>query len=250
MDAGKHYFTSNKASIKMNSIKPSLGLIENLKYPVGTLKKNSNPISQKLQEAKNIQALDISIDSLQKQCKTHFRLYQKTNEKNKVKSQQRQRQKKLPKYDLSNDLAQKFHVDEWKQNATVQKFSRQINSSSSPNNLHRHIKLMDWKNSIVKKKMDEGKLVFNEDAGDQAKSFKEDEMEYMINLLRYSTKDFNNIDILRPLFNKALNTLEKIMDELMLGHLFDKISVRILDISPENTLKILIRCKMMLGCRL
>lgn len=72
----------------------------------------------------------------------------------------------------------------------------------------------------------------------------------MINLLRYSTKDFNNIDILRPLFNKALNTLEKIMDELMLGHLFDKISVRILDISPENTLKILIRCKMMLGCRI
>ncbi len=108
---------------------------------------------------------------------------------------------------------------------------------------------MDWKYSIVKKFMDEGKLVFNEEAADQGKCFSEDEMEYMINLLRYSTKDFNNIDILRPLFNKALNTLEKIMDELMLGHLFDKISVRILDISPENTLKIMIRCKMMLGCR-
>lgn len=115
--------------------------------------------------------------------------------------------------------------------------------------MRRHIKLMDWKNSIVKKKMDEGKLIFNED-GDSSKCFKEDEMEYMINLLRYSTKDFNNIDILRPLFNKALTTLEKIMDELMLGHLFDKISVRILDISPENTLKIMIRCKMMLGCRI
>ena len=68
----------------------------------------------------------------------------------------------------------------------------------------------------------------------------------MINLLRYSTKDFANIDILKPLFNKSLNTLEKIMDELMLGPLFDKISVRILDITPENTLKIMIRCKMML----
>jgi hypothetical protein len=40
-----------------------------------------------------------------------------------------------------------------------------VNSDASPNN-RRHIKLMDWKNSIVKKKMDEGKLVFNEDAGE------------------------------------------------------------------------------------
>ena len=81
---------------------------------------------------------------------------------------------------------------------------------------------------------------------DDERYFKADEIEYMINLFRYSSKDFNKIDMLKPLFNKALNTLEKIMDELMLGFLFDRISVKIVDISPENTMKILLRCKMML----
>jgi DNA-directed RNA polymerase subunit F len=81
------------------------------------------------------------------------------------------------------------------------------------------------------------------------KVFKEEEVEYMINLIRYSTKDFSNLDLLKPLFNKALNTLEKVMEEMMLGNMFDKICVKIIDISPENTLKILIRCKMMLQSR-
>jgi len=57
------------------------------------------------------------------------------------------------------------------------------------------------------------------------------------------------LETTKPLFNKALNTLEKLMEEIMLGHLFDKISVRIMEISSENILKLLIRCKMMLGYR-
>ncbi len=68
----------------------------------------------------------------------------------------------------------------------------------------------------------------------------------MINLIRYSAKSFTNIDMLKPLFSKSLNSLEKIMDEIMLGFLFDRISVKILEISLENTLKVLLRCKSML----
>jgi hypothetical protein len=45
----------------------------------------------------------------------------------------------------------------------------------------------------------------------------------MINVLRYSSKTFGSIDLLTPLFNKALNTLDKLMDELMIGHIFDRI---------------------------
>lgn len=45
----------------------------------------------------------------------------------------------------------------------------------------------------------------------------------MINVLRYSSKDFSTIDMLKPVFNKSLNTLEKVMEELMLGHVYDKI---------------------------
>ena len=39
------------------------------------------------------------------------------------------------------------------------------------------------------------------------------------------------------------------MDELSLGYLYDRISMRIVEISPENTTKILLRCKMMLKYR-
>ena len=95
--------------------------------------------------------------------------------------------------------------------------------------------------------IDKGVFEFNHLNDD--KYLKADEIEYMINLLRYSTKNFKNIEMLKPIFNKSLSTLEKIMDELMLGYLFDRMSIKILDISPENTLKILLRCKSMLLCR-
>jgi hypothetical protein len=68
----------------------------------------------------------------------------------------------------------------------------------------------------------------------------------MINLLRYSTKNFHNIELLKPTFNKSLSTLERMMEELCIGYLFDRISIKIIDISPENTMKILLRCKTML----
>lgn len=74
---------------------------------------------------------------------------------------------------------------------------------------------MDWKTSLIKKKIDEGRLLFNEE--NDSKYYREDEMEYTINLLRYSTKDFANLEVLKPIFNKSLNTLEKVMEELMLG---------------------------------
>jgi hypothetical protein len=71
----------------------------------------------------------------------------------------------------------------------------------------------------------------------------------MINLFRYNSKFFSNIEQLKPVFNKSLSTLEKIMDELMIGYLFDRISLKIVEISPENAMKILLRCKMMLQYR-
>lgn len=90
---------------------------------------------------------------------------------------------------------------------------------------------MDWKLSLIKKKLDKGEINFNQE-GDP-KYLKEDEIEYFINLMRYSPKDFSNIEILRPLFNKSLATLEKVMEELLLGPMFDRISVKIMDISLE-----------------
>lgn len=36
------------------------------------------------------------------------------------------------------------------------------------------------------------------------------------------------------------------MEELMLGHVFDKVILKIIDITPEQTMKILVRCKLMI----
>ena len=144
---------------------------------------------------------------------------------------------------MANDLSKHFKVAEWKKNPNYNKFYRQLNSQSPM----RNAKLIDWKTSVIKKKVDSGNYAFNLE--NDTKIFKEDEIEYMINLLRYSSKDFNSIDLLKPLFNKSLMTLERIMEELMLGHVFDRIQTKLVEISPENTMKILIRCKMMFYCR-
>lgn len=87
-------------------------------------------------------------------------------------------------------------------------------------------------------------LVFNSE--DNKRFLNVEEIEYYINMVRYNPTDFKDIDILRPLFNKALNTLEKVMDELLIGNLFDKISMKILEINIDITFKILVRIKFML----
>ncbi len=51
------------------------------------------------------------------------------------------------------------------------------------------------------------------------------------------------------MFLKSFNTLENIMDEMMLGFLFDRIAVKVLDITPSTTLKLLLRCRLMLDTR-
>jgi hypothetical protein len=71
----------------------------------------------------------------------------------------------------------------------------------------------------------------------------------MINFIKYSAKTFINIETLKPFFNKSLTTLDKLMDEVGLGYLFDRISLKMVDITTENTMKLLIRCKLMLSCR-
>ena len=85
------------------------------------------------------------------------------------------------------------------------------------------------------------KLTFNEEK--DSKFYDAEDIDYMINVFRYNSKNFTSFNMLKPIFNKYLATLEKIMDEMSLGFLYDRISSKIFDISIENTMKILIRCK-------
>jgi hypothetical protein len=137
-------------------------------------------------------------------------------------------------------------VKDWRMNPNFNKFVRNV--STNKGQVREGAAIIDWKTTKLKTTViDQDHNEFNYQ-GDE-KYFKADEVEYMINLVRYSSKSFSNIESLKPLFNKSLATLEKIMEEIMLGFFFDRISVKILEISLDNTLKILLRCKSMLFIR-
>ncbi len=55
--------------------------------------------------------------------------------------------------------------------------------------------------------------------------------------------------MLRQLFNKSFLTLEQVMDELMIKHIYDKLTLKITDVNIENTMKVLLRCKLMFEAR-
>jgi hypothetical protein len=90
-------------------------------------------------------------------------------------------------------------------------------------------------------------LLFNSD--NDEKVYKHEDIDYTIHMIRYNSKSLKDVEMLKPLFTKSLATLERLMEELMVGHLFDRISSMIKDISAESILKILIRCKQMMVYR-
>jgi hypothetical protein len=43
-------------------------------------------------------------------------------------------------------------------------------------------------------------------------------------MIRYNGKSLKEVEMLKPLFTKSLATLERLMEELMVAHLFERIS--------------------------
>eukprot|EP00347_Sterkiella_histriomuscorum_P005683 403355663 len=216
-------------------------LLSSVKFP----EKDVSPlfkIQQGLNQVQDLSQVDTSVLSIQEKAKRKISLYERANKKLE-EIQKRLLRKKWHGYSLANDLAFKLKIDEWKQNPNFNKFQRQIDK----NGPLRQANLIDWKLSKIQTYVNMKKLDFNQDIDE--KFFKQDEVEYMINLFKYSSKSFSNIEQLKPVFNKSLVTLERIMDELSIGYLYDRISMKIVDISPDNTMKILLRCRMMFSYR-
>ncbi|CDW86165.1 UNKNOWN [Stylonychia lemnae] len=216
-------------------------LLSSVKFP----EKNSKTPLMKISgptKVADLSQMDTSILSIQERTKQKISIYERANRKM-DEDQKRLLRKKWKGYSLANDLAGKFKVEEYKQNPNFNKFQRQVNQ----NGPLRQANLIDWKNSKIRAFIEKNQLDFNFE--EDEKFFKTADIEYMINLFRYNGKFFSNIDQLKPVFNKALATLEKIMDELMIGYIFDRISLKITEISPENAMKILLRCRLMLQYR-
>lgn len=70
-----------------------------------------------------------------------------------------------------------------------------------------------------------------------------------MDMLRDKYRDFKKSELLRPFMKKASLTLKVVMEELGLGAQFYSVQMKHLDVNIENTLRYLIRSRMLLRAR-
>lgn len=107
---------------------------------------------------------------------------------------------------------------------------------------------LDWAQSGLREVIvNEQSLKFNPQ--NDPRFYREDEMDYIINMIQYRQHDFEKTEMIKPLYNKAIYTLELLMEQLLIPQIFDKVALKYNTADTENTLRILLRCKMMFQAR-
>ena len=83
--------------------------------------------------------------------------------------------------------------------------------------------MTDWKFSKLKIKVEQGTFLFNPDK--DPNYYREDDIDYMINMLRFNVKDFSTLPLLQPILMKATLTLKHLLSDenLCLGTIYDKL---------------------------
>lgn len=57
-------------------------------------------------------------------------------------------------------------------------------------------------------------------------------------------KDFKRSDIMKPFYLKACHTLQALLGEQNLQDIYEKMQMKYQEVTIENTMKLLIRCKL------
>jgi hypothetical protein len=91
-------------------------------------------------------------------------------------------------------------------------------------------------------------ISFNTDQNIQL--YEEKEVDYVIDMMKNKYKDFKRSDIMRPFYLKAQITLEELFKEQGQDTHFQKLMYKYKEVTIENTMKLLIRCKLNFHCRL
>jgi hypothetical protein len=79
--------------------------------------------------------------------------------------------------------------------------------------------------------------------------YKENEVDYVIDMMKNKYKEFKRSDIMRPFNLKAQQTLKILLNEQALNQVYEKQSAKYSEITIENTMKLLIRCKLAFHAR-
>ena len=80
--------------------------------------------------------------------------------------------------------------------------------------------------------------------------FVEAEVDVVLQMLKSKFQEFSQTDILAPYHAKALETLRELLHEQGLAQLVRRFEKQYLEITIENTLKLLLRSKLVFSARL
>ncbi len=72
----------------------------------------------------------------------------------------------------------------------------------------------------------------------------EQEVDYVIEMMKNKYKEFKRSDIMRPFYLKARKTLQTLLDEQGLTSYSEQLNLKYKEVTIENTMKLLIRCKL------
>lgn len=79
--------------------------------------------------------------------------------------------------------------------------------------------------------------------------YEEKEVDYVIDMMKNKYKDFKRSDLTRPFYLKAQCTLSALYTEQGQESHFTRLMHKYKEITIENTMKLLIRCKLQFNCR-
>ncbi|CDW76668.1 UNKNOWN [Stylonychia lemnae] len=130
----------------------------------------------------------------------------------------------------------------------ISQISRQDSQVSEKfNKKYVKIPVIDWAYTQLFTKAVSQDIEFNKE-GD-INIYIEKEVDYCIDMMKNKYKDFKRSDIIRPFYLKALQTLQILLSEQSLGQIFEKTCKKYKEITIENTMKLLIRCKLAFHAR-
>lgn len=83
----------------------------------------------------------------------------------------------------------------------------------------------------------------------EANRYTEGEVDYVLDMIKKSYNDFKRTDIMKPFYMKALDTLKFLLLEQSIEPIYDRVAIEYKEVTLENTMKLLIRCKLAFSSR-
>jgi hypothetical protein len=109
-------------------------------------------------------------------------------------------------------------------------------------------KFVDWKHSVIYEQYKSNSMT-NFGHGEFDKLYKESDIIYIIDMVNRQKQDVAEAKIIGPIHKKGLMTLDQLMLDLDMHFSYKKIASKYREVTVNNTLRILIRCRMYFSAR-